>query len=323
MARTTSLDRRSSTVEPRNERWRCYAHCLAAPAETDDGVQYRGGVFTRGRLAVVGAAALLVAGCGAAPATPSLAVGADPDVESVLLAHVYAAALRSYGSPAHVEGGADPIAGLDTGVVEVAPGLTGRLLARFDPGATARAAEQVYRTMISALPEGIGAGDYAQSAEDEPALAVLDATAQKWGKRDVTGLIAHCGGVRVGKVAGAAVPAAVGTCRLPAVVEYPDAARLVDALRSGRIDAAWTSTALPATPDGVVVLSDRTAAIRAENVVPLYRRNELNERQVLALNEIAGELDTGSLADMLSQIAKGADPGAVADAWLAAHPLGH
>jgi glycine betaine/choline ABC-type transport system substrate-binding protein len=57
--------------------------------------------------------------------------------------------------------------------------------------------------------------------------------------------------------------------------------------------------------------------------VPLYRRNELNERQVLALNEIAGELDTGSLADMLGKVAAGADPGAVADEWLAAHPLGH
>ncbi len=274
------------------------------------------------RLAVVFGVAL-VAGCGSAPAPPSIAVGSDPDAESVLLAHVYAAALRSYGSPAHVEKGPAPLASLDTGDVEVVPGLTGRLLGRFDPDATARAGEQVYRSMISALPEGIGAGDYAQSAEDKPAVAVLDATAQKWGKRDVTGLIAHCQGVKVGKVVGGRAPVAVGTCRLPAPVEFPDDAALVGALRSGRVDAAWTSTALPETPDGVVVLSDRTSTIRAENVVPLYRRNELNEQQVLALNEIAGELDTGSLADMLGKVAKGTDPGAVADDWLAAHPLGH
>jgi osmoprotectant transport system substrate-binding protein len=268
-------------------------------------------------------AVVVIAGCSSTPPPPSIGVGADPDAESVLLAHVYAAALRSYGSPAHVEKGPNPFADLDSGDVEVAPGFTGRLLARFDPDSTARAGEQVYRSMISALPEGIGAGDYAQSAEDKPALAVLDATARRWGKRDVTGLIEHCAGVRIGKVVGARAPAAVGTCRLPSAIEFPDATALVGALRSGRVDAGWTSTALPETPDGVTVLSDRTSAIRAENVVPLYRRNELDERQVLALNEIAGELDTGSLADMLGKVAKGTDPGAVADEWLAAHPLGH
>ena len=46
--------------------------------------------------------------------------------------------------------------------------------------------------------------------------------------------------------------------------------------------------------------------------MPLYRRNELTESQVLAINEIAGVLDTGALADMRRKVADGADPGAVA-----------
>ena len=50
------------------------------------------------------------------------------------------------------------MADLDTGDVDVVPGFTGRLLHRFDPEATARADEQVYRTMISALPEGVARG---------------------------------------------------------------------------------------------------------------------------------------------------------------------
>jgi osmoprotectant transport system substrate-binding protein len=244
------------------------------------------------RLAVA-VGVLLVAGCANAPPPPSIAVGAGSDRESALLAHVYAAALRSYGSPAHVEQSPDPVGDLDTGDVEVVPGLTGRLLRRFDPGATARGGEQVYRSMVAALPEGIGAGDYAQSADDEPALAVMEATAKAWGKRDVGALVEHCRGLTVGAVAGDRTPAAVAVCRLPAPVQFPDAASMFAALRSGRIGAAWTSTAATGVPDDVVVLGDRTATIRAENVVPLYRRNELNERQVLALNEIAGELDTG------------------------------
>jgi glycine betaine/choline ABC-type transport system substrate-binding protein len=274
------------------------------------------------RLAVA-LVALLVAGCGHSAEAPSVAVGAGNDVESVLLAQVYAAALRYYGSPAHVESGPDPLADLDTGDVAVVPGFTGRLLQRFDPDATARADEQVYRSMISALPEGIGAGDYAQSAQDKPALAVTDATASTWKRSDVTAMVAHCGELKLGAVDGAAVPATVGACRLPKWREFPDAATLFASLRSGQVNAAWTSTATPNLPNDAVVLSDRTSLIRAENVVPLYRRNELNEQQVLALNQIAGELDTGALADMRRQVAEGKEPGAVAGAWLDAHPLGH
>jgi glycine betaine/choline ABC-type transport system substrate-binding protein len=274
------------------------------------------------RLAVA-LVALLVAGCGGQTGTPSVAVGAGDDPESALLAQVYAAALRYYGSPAHVESSHDPVANLDTGDATVVPGFTGRLLQRFDPDSTARADEQVYRSMISALPEGIGAGDYTQSAQDKPALAVTKTTAGAWKRRDVTALVAHCGELKLGTVKGAAVPATVGACRLPATREFPDTATLFASLRAGQVNAAWTSTAAPNLPDDAVVLSDRTALIRAENVVPLYRRNELGEQQVLALNQIAGELDTGALADMRRQVAEGNEPGAVAGAWLDAHPLGH
>jgi len=274
------------------------------------------------RLAVA-LVALLVAGCGAQTGAPSVAVGAGDDPESALLAQVYAAALRYYGSPAHVESSHDPVADLDTGDVTVVPGFTGRLLQRFDPDSTARADEQVYRSMISALPEGIGAGDYTQSAQDKPALAVTETTAGAWKRRDVTALAAHCGELKLGTVRGAAVPATVGACRLPATREFPDTATLFASLRAGQVNAAWTSTAAPNLPDDTVVLPDRTALIRAENVVPLYRRNELGEQQVLALNQIAGELDTGALADMRRQVAEGEEPGAVAGAWLDAHPLGH
>jgi osmoprotectant transport system substrate-binding protein len=274
------------------------------------------------RLAVA-LVALLIAACGSGSPAPSVAVGATNEPESVLLAQLYAAALRYYGSAAHVESSANPVADLDSGDVVVVPGLTGRFLVGFDPDAAARADEQVYRTMISALPEGIAAGDYVQSAQDKPALAVTEATAGAWGGRDVTAAVRHCVEVLAGSVKGSRPPQALGTCRLRAPREYPDAATLLAALRSGQINGAWTSTAAPNLPDDVVPLTDRTSLIRAENVVPLYRRNELDEQQVLALNQIAGELDTGALADMRRQVADGTDPGAVAGTWLDAHPLGH
>jgi Substrate binding domain of ABC-type glycine betaine transport system len=72
-----------------------------------------------------------------------------------------------------------------------------------------------------------------------------------------------------------------------------------------------------------VVLNDgKPALIQAENVVALYRRNALSTRQLLAVNEVGGVLDTAALADMRRQVAGGADPQAVAGGWLADHPLG-
>jgi glycine betaine/choline ABC-type transport system substrate-binding protein len=266
--------------------------------------------------------ALTIAGCGAQNGAPSIAVGSTPDPESALVAHLYAAALRFYGSPAHVQSMPDPLGEMDSGASRVVPGFTGRLLERFDPDAAARSDAQVYRAMVSALPEGVAAGDYTTSAEDKPAIVVTESTAKSWDGRDVTAAARNCGKVSTGAVAGHRPPSAIGTCKMPKPREYPDDPTLFAALRAGQINAAWTTTATPNVPSELVVLSDKTSLIRAENLVPLYRRNELNEPQALALNEVAGVLDTGSLADMRRQVAEGKDPGLVADAWLDAHPLG-
>ena len=279
-----------------------------------------------GGVALAALLAATTAGCGSdqpAPSAPALTVGAAPTPESKLLAHLYSAALGYFGIPTRVQLVPDPVAALDSADVTVAPGLTGELLARFVPHATARADEQVYRSMISALPEGVAAADYTASAQDKPAVAVTEATAATWGARDAAALPNHCRGLTVGVVVRAAHPKRVGDCVLPAAREFPNTASLFAALKAGAVMLAWTSTAAPAAPAGVTVLTDRTALIRAENVVPLYRRNVLAEQQVLALNGIAGELDTATLTDMIGQVDKGADPAAVAGAWLAQHPLDH
>ncbi|MGZ8747705.1 MAG: hypothetical protein ACXWZ2_11955 [Mycobacterium sp.] len=276
------------------------------------------------RLACVLAALVMVsaAGCGGADETPSLAVGSAQDPESVLIAHIYAEALRFYGSPAHVEQSGDPLTKLDWGEARVVPGFTGRVLHRFYPDSTARSATQVYREMVSALPEGVAAGDYTTSAEDKPALAVTEATADAWGGRDLTAATRNCDKLEVGQVAGAVRPDVIATCKPPKPREYPDRATLFAAVRAGKVNAAWTSTAAPNIPPELLMLSDRTSLIRAENLVPLYRRNELNEAQVLALNEVAGVLDTAALAEMRAQVEDGTAPGLVAGACLAEHPLG-
>jgi glycine betaine/choline ABC-type transport system substrate-binding protein len=277
------------------------------------------------------AAILAVAGCGTDSgdhrARPELVVGSATDAESTLLAGVYVAALRSYGFAAHAETADDPMARLDSGAFTVVPVLTGRKLQSLQPGAVAMSDAEVYRAMVAALPEGVAAGDYTTAAEDKPVLLVTGATAKAWGGSDVSAdlstLPKHCAGLVVGAITGRQAPSAVGSCRLPAPREFPEDTTMFAAVRAGQLTAGWTTTADPGLPTDLVTLADgKPALIRAENVVPLYRRNALSDRQLLAINEVAGVLDTAALVDMRRQVAGGADPQAVAGGWLAEHPLG-
>jgi glycine betaine/choline ABC-type transport system substrate-binding protein len=264
------------------------------------------------------------AGCAAEHhGAPELLVGSRPDPESTLLAGIYVAALRSYGFAARPETSTEPMAKLDSGAFTVTPAFTGRVLQTLQPGASVAADAKVYKAMVAALPEGIAAGDYTTAAEDKPAIVVTGATAKAWGGSDLSELPGHCDGLVIGRVSGARAPASVGSCRLPLPREFPDGTAMLAALRSGELTAAWTTTANPDVPADLVMLADgKPALIQAENVVPLYRRNALSDRQLLAINEVAGVLDTAALADMRRQVAGGADPQVVAGAWLAEHPLG-
>lgn len=297
-----------------------------------------------GRLAALLLALVVLSGCSSGATDRELVVGSTPD--SKLLAALYVSALRFYGFAARVDTATDPMAKLDDGSFAIVPAFTGTVLQSLQPGAlpppdtggrsdtsahrgaaasddSAQSDAQVYRAMNAALPEGIAAGDFATAAEDKPELVVTGATAAGWGGSDLGLLHAHCDGLRIGSVANRQPPSTVGTCRLPVLREFPDSATMFAALQAGELTAAWASTADPAVPTNLVALADgKPALIRAENVVPLYRRNELSKRQLLAINEIAGVLDTAALVEMRRRVAGGGDPQAVADAWLGEHPLG-
>ena len=241
------------------------------------------------------AGTLVLTSCADRHPAAELVVGSGSDPESVLLADIYVAALRSYGFAAHGETANEPMAKLDSGQFTVVPAFTGKVLQILQPSAAVLSDAQVYRAMIAALAEGVLAGDYATAAEDKPALVVTGSTAKAWGGSELSELPGRCDGLVIGIVTGARVPASVGSCPLPAPHEFADGTAMLAALRSGELTAAWTTTATPDTPADLVVLADgKPALIQAENVVPLYRRNALTDRQLLALNEVAGVLDTAA-----------------------------
>ena len=141
-----------------------------------------------------------------------MAVGARDDAESTLLAHLYASALRTYGTAAHVEVVPDPLAGLDSGDVRwcLASPAGCWTLSRPAPRRVPRPRSTA--TWCRRCPKASPRATTPKSAEDKPALAVTEATADAWGGRDVTAAVRHCDKLKVGQVAGAARPAAIGTC---------------------------------------------------------------------------------------------------------------
>ena len=144
----------------------------------------------RGLTALLLAAALAAAGCaiGNQQSRPQVVVGSGTDSESMLLAGIYVTALRTYGFEARAETGSDPMAKLDSGTFTVVPAFTGQVLQSLQPGVAVTADSQVYKVMMSVLPEGIVAGDYTTAAEDKPALVVTPATAVAWESKEPTAL---------------------------------------------------------------------------------------------------------------------------------------
>lgn len=252
---------------------------------------------------------------------PYLTVVTTNDPQYRVLAHIYAAVVKATGIDTKVRESADPVAELDTGIASVAPGFTGRLLRQFAPQQRASGDEEVtYKAMIAALPAGVAAADYG-TAEDRPALAVATSPSAS-SKPTLKALVRHCDQLaRSGQVGQGTVPR-VGPCETGTPRQFASTGELFAALKRTDIAVAWTSTASPSLPvDGVTLLDDESEWLPANSVVPLYRRNELTEPQVLSLNKVAGELTTGDLAAMTREVAGGADPQRVVDTWLNDHQI--
>ncbi|WP_207546161.1 glycine betaine ABC transporter substrate-binding protein [Mycobacteroides abscessus] len=274
--------------------------------------------------AVLLAAVAVLAGCSEnrGPA-PYLTVVTTNDAQYRVLAHIYAAVVKATGIDTKVRESADPVTELDTGIASVAPGFTGRVLRRFAPQQRPSGDEETtYKAMIAALPAGVAAADYG-TAEDRAALAVTSSPGAS-AKPTLADFVRHCDQLaRGGQVGQGPVPLPrIGSCDTDTPRQYASAGELFAALRRGDVAVAWTSTASPALPaDGVTLLDDEKQWLPANSVVPLYRRNELTEAQVLSLNKVAGELTTGDLAAMTREVSGGAEPQRVVGTWLNDHQI--
>ncbi|NGP04501.1 ABC transporter substrate-binding protein [Rhodococcus sp. 14C212] len=306
----------------------------------------RGEGFIRTVAGPVVAVAVLT-GCGPSVLDESadaatVVVGAGDDAASELLARIYAGALAGSGTRTELRTGlggrADYLAALDAAEVTLVPDYTGRLLRYFAPAATDTDAEDVFEALARSLPDDMAVTDYA-AAQDRSVLFVSDATAARLGTTELAGLVGRCGELTVTVTGGfeendGLRDMAERGC-VPGRVETGDGDAARHAAADGEGVAALTTASAAARDATGVALKDapdrapgtapedgtgtEPPVFTAQNVVPVFRKQGLEERQLEALSLVAGELTTADLAEMLERVGGGEDSAVVAQAWLTEH----
>lgn len=268
--------------------------------------------------AVAGLAVL--AGCGGDdPLEPSqtgegseIVVGSADFAENVLLAEIYAGALRGAGAKVSTKlrvGTRETIVkGLQDKSLAVVPEYTGNLLAYLDETATQTQPDDVYSALRSKLPADLAVLDRSV-AEDSDVLVVTQQTAQQQNLNTVEDLAPRCGELVLGAAGEwkerweAKIKELYG-CTFKSI-QTTDAGGpvTVEALKNGQVQVAnlfTTSSAIEA--NGFKQLEDTKRMYPAQNVVPLLRADALNDAQKDALNRVSSALNTEQLTQLVSRV---------------------
>ncbi|WP_182348147.1 glycine betaine ABC transporter substrate-binding protein [Tomitella gaofuii] len=310
--------------------------------------------------AAVVTAAVALTGCRSTTAleqeysSTQVVVGSGVSAESRIVATIYAEALRGTGIGVSTDLGVgdrfDYVRALESGRISVVPDDTASLLAFFqrsnmqdtpgtapdaqkaggdtaatsdEPGAVSAVEEALSR----ALPQYLRVSD-AALAERGQTLIVDDGTARKWDLHNVSDLAAHCAdanaSLAAGLVSDAQVRAALAEsygCTFAAVDVVGTPADAADAVTQGLSEVGGVTTLSPAASmDGFTALEDDRDSLPAGNIIPMYRTASLGDRQVEALNNVAGELTTDDLAAMVRRVeVDGLSVADVVGEWRAQH----
>ncbi|MCM6775820.1 transporter [Nocardia sp. CDC159] len=313
-------------------------------------------VRTRTSMLIAAMVATLAVSCADEDRGPAITVGAGNSAQSELIAEIYAGALARTGARTAVRTGlgqrGDYLAALDADTVTLVGDDSGDLLTALDSGSPARVpdkgvadkvspparpAPSVAQALNGALPEGLAVSDLADGTDLRPsfALAHPDPAAS------LTELAPRCGELSVGIATGSELDPlrrgpdpqrdvleplrTVYHCDIAHHSVYGSDTELRNALRHGKVQAGVftaPATLLPGGAQELTLVADPSYAFRAQNIVPLFRKGALTERQLEKLNYVAGELTTAELVDLVRRVRdEHASAAELARAWLDAHSL--
>jgi osmoprotectant transport system substrate-binding protein len=268
------------------------------------------------------ATTLLLAACGSGNPTQNpggnangsgtITVGSADFPESVLLMELYAAALRNAGATVatHRRIGSREayVKALQDGSLSVVPEYSGNLLYYLDTAATATTSDEVYSALRQKAPSSLAVLAKSQ-AEDKDVLVVSPATAQQLGLRSMADLGPKCPQLVLGaagewKGRWEKKIKDLYRCTFKEI-RTTDAAGpvTVNALKDGSVQVAnLFTTASAIKANNFVQLADPKQMYPAQDVVPLVRKDVLNDKQRQALDALSAALNTDNLTQMVRRV---------------------
>jgi osmoprotectant transport system substrate-binding protein len=297
------------------------------------------------RFSLAACACALIAGCGGGLDSTKASGGGDEKItvgssnfpENVLLAQIYAAALRAKGLEVSTKlnvGSREALfPALKRGDVTVAPEYTGGLLDYVSKGkAGAGDVDGQLSELKAKLPSGLTLLK-PSDAQDQNTVTCSRPVASKYRLKSLADLAGVSHQLVIGGPPELATRGGFGSLKglkrlygiqfarfRPLDVAGP---LTVSALKSGKVDCAnlfSTQSAIPV--NGFVTLSDPKGFAQDEDVVPLIAKHAATPKVVAALDAVSAKLTTDTLKGLVKRVEIDKDdPASVADDFLSREGL--
>jgi osmoprotectant transport system substrate-binding protein len=244
-------------------------------------------------------------------ASGDIVVGSADFSESILLAHIYAGALKADGVNATTKTGIGSrevyLKALDEGSVDVLPEYTGGLALYYDKEFAETDPDKTYDALADLLPEGMSVLEKS-AAEDKDSIVVTKETADSKSLTTMEDLSKVAGEMTLGapsefKTRSQGIPGLKESYGIEFKSFRPlkPGQATNGALKNGQIQAANIFSTDPAIADnGFVVLEDTKKLFGSQNVVPLVR-DDVKEQVAETLDEVSTKLTTDKLSQMLKR----------------------
>lgn len=269
------------------------------------------------------------AGAGSTAPTDTIVVGSANFQENVVLADIYAEALKAKGvkvtTKLNIGSRETYIPALKDGSIDLIPEYSGVLLQYFDKKATAVSSAEVYSALQKATTAPLTVLTQS-AAEDKDAIVVTKNTASKYNLKSIADLAAVANKLTLGappefQTRADGIPGLQTTYG----VTFKSFKKLdaggpltQNALKNGQIDAGDVFTTDPLIAKNQwVALADPKNLYTAQNVVPLINSTKASETVKSTLDAVSAKLTTDDLVQLNEKVSLAKqNPDTVAKAWL-------